>query len=74
MNAILNSNVYQSSGTCNGLQTFAFSSHPSCYIDKAHCSSWLHRNNLNCLSVEVIGYFDYDFFRKMAFQQVTLCI
>ena len=70
MNAILNSAVYQSNGTCSELQGFAFSSHPSCYVDNGFCTDiLLSAKNLYCLSFRV---FDYsDFINRLAIQQVN---
>ena len=73
MKAILNSNVYQSNGTCNELQTFGFSSHPSCYSNNGFCTDiLLSSTNLRCLSVAIQYVVDFfAFFRTMAFQQVS---
>ena len=71
MRAILNSTVYQSNETsCKDLQTFAFNSHPSCYVDNGFCTDiFLSSTNLYCLAAEV---FDLrDFFDKLAIQQVS---
>ena len=71
MKAILNSTVYQSNETsCKDLQTFAFNSHPSCYVDNGFCTDiFLSSTNLYCLAAEV---FDLrDFFDKQAIQQVS---
>ena len=71
MNAILNSTVYQSNGTCSELDEFAFSSHSSCYVDNGFCTDiLLNDTNLHCLSFRV---FDYsDFLNRLAIQQVKL--
>ena len=69
MKAILNSNVYQSNGTCNELQTFGFSSHSSCYFNNSFCTDiLLNSTNLRCLSVVIDNF---AFFKTMAFQQVN---
>ena len=69
MRAILNSNVYNSNGTCRELQTVAFDSHPSCYTDNGFCTDiLLSVTNLYCLAVEVYRW--NDFFNKQAIQQV----
>ena len=53
MKAILNSTVYNSNGTCSQLQTIAFKSHQSCYIDNTFCTDiLLNETNLNCLAFE----------------------
>ena len=69
MNALLNSTVYQSNGTCSKLERFAFSSHSSCYVDNGFCSDiLLNATNLYCVS----RVFDYsDFFNRRAIQQVN---
>ena len=41
MKAILTSDVYINNGTCEDLQTFAFASHPTCYVDHGFCSDIL---------------------------------
>ena len=54
MNAILNSNVYNSNGTCSQLQETALNSHQSCYNDNGFCTDiLLNDTNLNCLAFEV---------------------
>ena len=69
MRAILNSNVYNSNGTCSELQAVAFDSHPSCYTDNGFCTDiLLSATNLYCLAVEVYQW--SDFFNKLAIQQV----
>ena len=69
MKAILNSNVYNSNGTCSQLQEIAFNSHQSCYIDNGFCTDiLLNETNLNCL-----GFDDFDlnnYWNKQAIQQV----
>ena len=69
MDALLNSTVYLSNGTCNGLETFSFNTHPSCYVDNDFCTDiLLNATNLYCLGFRV---FDYsDFFNRKAIQQV----
>ena len=70
MKAILNSNnIYDSNGTCSQIQTIAFSSHQSCYIDNGFCTDiLLSDTNLNCLAFEVFGL--SDFWNEQAIQQV----
>ena len=65
MKAILNINV----GICSQLQTLAFDSHQSCYINNGFCNDiLLSDTNLNCLAFEVFNY--TDFWNKQAIQQV----
>ena len=69
MKAILNSNIYNSSGTCSELQTLAFNSHQSCYTDNGFCTDiLLSDTNLHCLAFEVFNLNDY--WNKQAIQQV----
>ena len=71
MKAILNSNVYNSNGTCSQLQAIAFNSHQFCYTDNGFCTDILSSTmctNVRCLAGEV---FDLsDFWNKQAIQQV----
>ena len=69
MKNILNSTVYNSSGTCSQLQTIAFKNHQSCYTDNGFCTDiLLSDTNLNCLAFEVINL--TDFWNDQAIQQV----
>ena len=69
MKVILNSNVYNSNGTCSQLQTIAFNSHQSCYADNGFCTDiLLSDTNLNCLAFEVFD--SSDFWNEQAIQQV----
>ena len=69
MKAILNSNVYNSNGTCSQLEEIGFNSHQSCYIDNGFCTDiLLSYNNLNCLAFEVFNF--NDFWNEQAIQQV----
>ena len=69
MKAILNSNVYNSNGTCSQLQVIAFNSHQSCYIDNGFCTDiLLSYTNLNCLAFGVFNF--SDFWNEQAIQQV----
>ena len=72
MKAILNSNIYNSSGTCSQLQLFAFNSHQSCYTDNGFCNVLLNAINLNCLAFEVFNF--NDFWNKQAIQQVIISL
>ena len=50
MKAILTSDVYINNGTCEDLQTFAFASHSTCYVDHGFCSDiLLDATNLRAL-------------------------
>ena len=69
MKGILNSNVYNSSGTCSQLQTIVFNSHHSCFTNNGFCNDiLLNDTNLNCLAFEVFGL--SDFRNEQAIQQV----
>ena len=69
MKAILNSNVYNSIGTCSQLETIAFNSHQSCYTDNGFCTDILLRDtNLKCLTFQVFNF--NDFWNDHAIQQV----
>ena len=69
MKAILNSTVYKSNGTCSQLQTTAFKSRQSCYIDNKFCTDiLLNVTNLNCLAFEDFSL--NNFWNEQAIQQV----
>ena len=73
MKAILNSDVYKSSGTCKELQEFAFKSHPQCYVDSGFCTDILKKfTNIRCLGSVMISFSlrIFDIFKPMAIQQV----
>jgi hypothetical protein len=70
MQAILNSDVYNSNGTCNELMIFAYNSHPSCYVDNGFCSDiLLSLTNIICLE-NVLSISDFK--SRLAIQQVQL--
>jgi uncharacterized protein YegL len=67
MQAILNSDVYNSNGTCNELMIFAYNSHPSCYVDNGFCSDiLLSLTNIICLE-NVLSISDFK--SRLAIQQ-----
>ena len=72
MQTIFNSNLYNTNATCDQLHTFAFNSHPSCYIDNGFCSDILQCQNLDCLGSEV--FILRDFLNTQALDQVILAI
>ena len=70
MKAILNSDIYKTSGTCKELEKFAIYSHPPCYIENGFCSDILEKfTNIRCLG-SVMSSRIFDIFRTMAIQQV----
>ena len=73
MQSIVNSNLYNNTNaTCDQLRTFAFNSHPSCYVDSGFCSDILVSTlcqNLVCLGSEVFIW--KDFFNRLALDQVS---
>uniref|UniRef100_A0A1X7V8S5 VWFA domain-containing protein n=1 Tax=Amphimedon queenslandica TaxID=400682 RepID=A0A1X7V8S5_AMPQE len=73
MQSIVNSPLYNDeSTTCDQLKTFAFDSHPKCYIDNGFCTDILLSDqcqNLVCIGNEV--FTDRDFYSKQAIDQIT---
>ena len=66
---LFNSDVYKSNGTCDELEIYAFSTHPTCYVENGFCTDILKSfRNLYCLVFKV---FDFsDFFNELAIEQV----
>ena len=71
MKAILNSNVYKTSGTCEELEKFAISSHPLCYVENGFCTDILVKfSDIVCFG-SVIRISEIKTFKTTAIQQVN---
>ena len=72
MQSIVNSAIYNNpSTTCNQLETFAFESHPKCYIDNGFCTDILLSNqcqNLVCIENDI--YTDTNNWTRQSIDQV----
>lgn len=54
LDELLHSSVYAENGTCGEISSFAYSTHPSCYVDNGFCTVILmDRQNLNATFVTV---------------------
>uniref|UniRef100_A0A1X7VAX4 VWFA domain-containing protein n=1 Tax=Amphimedon queenslandica TaxID=400682 RepID=A0A1X7VAX4_AMPQE len=73
MQSIVNSPRYNNvNTTCDQLETFAFESHPRCYIENGFCTDILLSDqcqNLVCIGNEI--FTDRDFYSKQAIDQMT---
>lgn len=69
MKAIIHNDAYNNSDTtCNDLQTIAFDSHPTCYVENDFCNEiFVNEVNIVCLK-KVFSL--ADFFSIQAIDQV----
>ena len=74
MQSIVNSALYNNPNTtCDQLETFAFQSHPKCYIDNGFCTDIFLSDqcqNLVCIENEV--FTNRSLWSKQAIDQVDI--
>jgi hypothetical protein len=69
MQAILNSDVYISNGTCGELETFVFENYPTCSVNNGFCGNvLLNFTNLRCIALNVYTF--NDNWNRRGIQQV----